>query len=262
MSTPERNSYRVFVGGLPYSTGDEVLREFGEQFGNVRAANVMRDGPKGKSRGFGFITFADKVSRDNALAKSERVLEGRTVRVSSFTVVCSSRMMMHVKRLQVEIKRAVPRDGDKNYVSPGRKTDPQKQSKPAEPAKDPTFAAVSHRKIFCGGLHYSTTEGRDINHYVNLSFTIHGIRRSPRSTEDLKNYFQQFGEIESVQVVYSRETSRSRGFGFVVFTDAASVQRVVNRRMHTINDKMVRNTLFGRSTGRYFTDLYSLGRWK
>eukprot|EP01138_Halocafeteria_seosinensis_P016335 gb/GECG01016666.1/.p1 GENE.gb/GECG01016666.1/~~gb/GECG01016666.1/.p1 ORF type:complete len:521 (+),score=62.15 gb/GECG01016666.1/:1-1563(+) len=205
MSTPERNSYRVFVGGLPYSTGDEVLREFGEQFGNVRAANVMRDGPKGKSRGFGFITFADKVSRDNALAKSERVLEGRTV----------------------EIKRAVPRDGDKNYVSPGRKTDPQKQSKPAEPAKDPTFAAVSHRKIFCGGLHYSTTE------------------------EDLKNYFQQFGEIESVQVVYSRETSRSRGFGFVVFTDAASVQRVVNRRMHTINDKMVEVKLAVPKDSRY-----------
>lgn len=59
----------------------EILREFGEQFGNVRAANVMRDGPKGKSRGFGFITFADKTSRDNALTKSERVLEGRTVRV-------------------------------------------------------------------------------------------------------------------------------------------------------------------------------------
>jgi hypothetical protein len=63
--------------------------------------------------------------------------------------------------LQVEIKRAVPRDGDKTFISPGKKPD-QKPSQPAEPAKDPTFAANSHRKIFCGGLHYSTTEGERV----------------------------------------------------------------------------------------------------
>lgn len=33
--------------------------------------------------------------------------------------------------------------------------------------------------------------------------------------EQLKELFQQFGEVSSVKIVTDRETGRSRGFGFV-----------------------------------------------
>ena len=33
--------------------------------------------------------------------------------------------------------------------------------------------------------------------------------------QDLKELFQQFGEVSSVKIVTDRETGRSRGFGFV-----------------------------------------------
>ena len=33
--------------------------------------------------------------------------------------------------------------------------------------------------------------------------------------EDLRELFQQYGEVEDVQVLTERDTGRSRGFGFV-----------------------------------------------
>jgi len=33
--------------------------------------------------------------------------------------------------------------------------------------------------------------------------------------QDLKELFQQFGEVSSVKIVTDRDTGRSRGFGFV-----------------------------------------------
>merc|ERR1719253_31856 len=38
-------------------------------------------------------------------------------------------------------------------------------------------------------------------------------------SEDLKEVFQEFGDIEQANVVYDRETGRSKGFGFVAFTE-------------------------------------------
>src|SRR6478735_4730317 len=50
----------------------------------------------------------------------------------------------------------------------------------------------------------------------NLSFRV--------TSEDLQEYFGAAGAVESANVVYDRETGRSRGFGFVEMAndDAAS----------------------------------------
>jgi len=52
----------------------------------------------------------------------------------------------------------------------------------------------------------------------------------------LQDYFQNFGAIESVKVIYDRETNRSRGFAFVVFADEKSVAEVVRNDSHTLAD--------------------------
>jgi RNA recognition motif-containing protein len=47
-----------------------------------------------------------------------------------------------------------------------------------------------------------------MNIYVaNISFRA--------SEEQLKELFQQFGEVSSVKIVTDRDTGRSRGFGFI-----------------------------------------------
>lgn len=58
-------------------------------------------------------------------------------------------------------------------------------------------------------------------------------------TDQLRKYFSQFGKIEAAQVMYNRETRKSRGFGFVIFEDPSSVDAVLQTRMHDIDRKQV-----------------------
>ena len=50
---------KVFVGGLSWDTNDEGLRNAFAGFGEVVEAKVITDRDTGRSRGFGFVTFAD-----------------------------------------------------------------------------------------------------------------------------------------------------------------------------------------------------------
>jgi len=75
--------YKVFVGGLPFSTTDDELREIFAAHGKVASANVVRDRESGRSKGFGFVEFEDTEegkAAEKALNGSE--LGGRTISVA------------------------------------------------------------------------------------------------------------------------------------------------------------------------------------
>ena len=44
--------------------------------------------------------------------------------------------------------------------------------------------------------------------------------------EDFKAYFEQFGAIDDFTIKTDPNTGRSRGFGFILFNDASSVDKV------------------------------------
>ena len=59
------------------------------------------------------------------------------------------------------------------------------------------------KKLFVGNLSFQTTEN------------------------DISTAFEAFGPIESVSIITDRETGRSKGFGFVVISEADSADKAI-----------------------------------
>ncbi|KAF8063059.1 RNP1 [Scenedesmus sp. PABB004] len=67
---------KLAVLGLPWDTSEDTLRLHFAQFGAVEATEIMKDRLSGKSRGFGFVTFADSASAARALTV-DHTIDGR-----------------------------------------------------------------------------------------------------------------------------------------------------------------------------------------
>ena len=73
---------KLFVGGLSWNTTNEGLQQAFERFGEVTEAKVITDRDTGRSRGFGFVTFADAAEADAAKASlNGATLDGRAIKV-------------------------------------------------------------------------------------------------------------------------------------------------------------------------------------
>jgi RNA recognition motif-containing protein len=75
-------AHKLFVGGLPFSTSEERLREVFAQAGKVESAVVVTDRGTGRSRGFGFVEMSTSEEADQAVAKlNGKDLDGRQLKV-------------------------------------------------------------------------------------------------------------------------------------------------------------------------------------
>ncbi|XAR55289.1 hypothetical protein NMG60_11035321 [Bertholletia excelsa] len=102
----------------------------------------------------------------------------------------------------VEAKKAIPRD-DQNTMS--------RSSSSIQGSPGPGRT----KKIFVGGLASTVTES------------------------DFKKYFEQFGTITDVVVMYDHNTQRPRGFGFITYDSEDAVDKALLKTFHELNGKMV-----------------------
>ena len=89
------------------------------------------------------------------------------------------------------------------------------------------------KKLYVGNLSYGTTDS------------------------DLQGMFQEFGSVQSAQVIMDRESGRSKGFGFVEMGNDQEAQAAINAlngkdvdgRALTVNEAKPREDRGGRSGG-------------
>ena len=66
-------------------------------------------------------------------------------------------------------------------------------------------------KMFIGGLSWQTTP------------------------ESIREYFSSFGDLAEVMVMKDPATRRSRGFGFITFSDPTAVEKVMKYPVHQVS---------------------------
>lgn len=59
---------KLYVGNLPFKTGEQDLRAMFEKAGTVESVNVISDKFSGKSRGFGFVEMASAEEAEKAIS--------------------------------------------------------------------------------------------------------------------------------------------------------------------------------------------------
>lgn len=78
-----------------------------------------------------------------------------------------------------------------------------------------TGSEATPSKLFVGGLSWQT------------------------SSEKLREYFGMFGPVTDVLIMKDLITQRSRGFGFITFQEASSVDKVLKVPIHTLDGKKI-----------------------
>ena len=76
-------SKKVYVGNLDFGIDDAKLNDLFSKFGNVEEAVVIKDRFSGRSKGFGFVTFSEDASADQAVSEmNDKEIESRKIRVN------------------------------------------------------------------------------------------------------------------------------------------------------------------------------------
>ncbi len=76
-------SRKLYVGGLPFSTTEERLRDEFAKFGAVESATVIKDRYSDRSKGFGFVEMSTDAEAEEAIkGLNETMLDGRQITVN------------------------------------------------------------------------------------------------------------------------------------------------------------------------------------
>jgi len=74
---------KLYVGNLPYETGEAELQELFARAGAVEKVTVMRDATTGRARGFGFVEMGSDSEAQQAISElNDYQLGGRGLTVN------------------------------------------------------------------------------------------------------------------------------------------------------------------------------------
>ncbi|OGK12627.1 hypothetical protein A3C98_00850 [Candidatus Roizmanbacteria bacterium RIFCSPHIGHO2_02_FULL_37_15] len=74
---------KLYVGNLPWSVNEQSLKDMFSPFGEITEVVIISDRYTGRSKGFGFVTFANEADAEKAIAElSNKEIDGRKIIVN------------------------------------------------------------------------------------------------------------------------------------------------------------------------------------
>eukprot|EP00397_Hematodinium_sp_SG-2012_P042850 GEMP01047484.1.p1 GENE.GEMP01047484.1~~GEMP01047484.1.p1 ORF type:complete len:398 (+),score=105.32 GEMP01047484.1:56-1195(+) len=183
-------SGKVFVGGLSSVTTQESLLAAMDCVGEIEEVMVMYDKETGKSRGFGFVTFQDTSSVNVLLQTPNFEVDGKVVECKPAQAKADDSRAPAPQSERHATPRVSSRFAGSNYTAP----------------RTARSAPTASAKIFIGGLPADADEAA------------------------LRNYFSQFGVVVDAAIMMDKLTGKSRGFGFVTYSNETELHTCLAQR--------------------------------
>jgi len=74
---------KLYVGNLPFTIDSEKLKGIFASYGDIEEATIISDKFSGRSKGFGFVTFAKEEDAKKAIKEmNDKEVEGRNIKVN------------------------------------------------------------------------------------------------------------------------------------------------------------------------------------
>ncbi|KAI1703171.1 RNA recognition motif domain-containing protein [Ditylenchus destructor] len=239
-ATPRRNELTLFLGNLSPKTTDESLREHFSKYGHLTQCNVKIDHKTGQSRGFGYVAFESQEELNRAL-NDQHVIDGVEVRPIDKQ---TSELDLIVESLPQNISEESLKKSLRDYFSRYgrvRQCTFIKNSAGATTA----FVAMSSRdeisRALAGRPHWIDTIDKLVDtHLKGEQFTLF-VGGLPKNTtdNDLYKTFSKVGNPVHWDVKCDSKTNRPLGHGYVAFSSAEEVDRVMDGRPYNINGREV-----------------------
>jgi RNA recognition motif-containing protein len=197
---------RIFVTKIPPSLGDEQLREYFGAFGELSDCYMPRVPGRGGHKGICFVTYVNPKEGEQILASPTHVVAGE----------------------EVAVDRAVPRE----------EKGAGKGSAFAAPNFPPNFASAAQG--FAQGKGRPTGPPAGVVDDETRRLFITKVSEK-LNVDNLREYFEAYGEIDDVYVPRQFGTNRHKGIAFVSFVDPSSATGVlsVGSEGHIINGEPI-----------------------
>lgn len=201
-----KSEFSIFVGDLaPEVTESNLFEFFGSKFSSLSSTKIMNDNATGQSKGYGFVRFLKEADQQRALTEMQgAMLNGRPIRVSTaapkgkqYPVGQQQQTHFHQYPQQQHHQQFTPQTHSRPHLDPQQQILNTLDSQYQPPLNQ--FTDPNNTTVFIGGLPSIVTE------------------------EDLKYYFQSFGDITYVKIPVGK------GCGFVQFTTRASAELAISK---------------------------------
>ncbi len=74
---------KIYIGNIPHKVTEDVLDDVFSEFGDVSSANVIKDQPSGRSKGYGFVEMPNASDANEAIkVLDSSSLQGRNIKVN------------------------------------------------------------------------------------------------------------------------------------------------------------------------------------
>ncbi|XP_022775197.1 RNA-binding protein Musashi homolog 1 isoform X3 [Durio zibethinus] len=261
---------KLVVLGIPWEVDTEGLREYMSKYGDLEDCIVMKERSTGRSRGFGYVTFASADDAKNVLSTEhflgERMLEVKIATpkeemrapVKKVTRIFVARIPLSVEESTfrshfeeydsvenlmadthelggstVVVDRATPKEDDFKPI--GRMSQGGYGAYNAYISAATRYAALGAPTLYDhpGPMYGRGESSRGMGKKIFV-----GRLPQEATADDLRQYFGRFGRIIDVYVPKDPKRSGHRGFGFVTFAEDGVADRV-SRRSHEICGQQV-----------------------